>query len=193
MMDQKPKPFYVALCGASVIEKALLAEAIRASMPNDDVVVVQGIDPFGGARESTFDLKTLTVQSMWITEASWLDQEIKLQQRSRVFIDSIVDRFALTRLANLNMDLHFNRVLSHYLSEYTLLVYVPLQAPRYPVQVKIDAELRRIIHRRAIPVQVVLGTIEQKCELVNAAVRLRIGDLKDLECVPDVNPVSEVA
>lgn len=192
-MDQKLKPFYIALCGASLVEKSALAESLRASMFPDEVAVVHGADPFGGMREGDFDLKNLTVQAMWVIEAGWLDQEIKLQQRSRVFVDSIVDRFALTRLANLNMDLHFNRVLNQYLTEYTLLVYVPLPEVRSPLQNKIDAELRRIIYRRSLPAQVVSGTLEQKRDLITAALRLRTGDLKDLECVPAPISPSEVA
>lgn len=192
-MDQKLKPFYIALCGASLVEKSALAESLRASMFPDEVAVVHGADPFGGMREGDFDLKNLTVQAMWVIEAGWLDQEIKLQQRSRIFVDSIVDRFALTRLANLNMDLHFNRVLNQYLTEYTLLVYVPLPEVRSPLQNKIDAELRRIIYRRSLPAQVVSGTLEQKRDLITAALRLRTGDLKDLECVPAPISPSEVA
>lgn len=191
-MEQKSKPFCIALCGASVVEKSALAEAIRASMFPDEVAVVHGADPFGGVRESDFDLKTLTVSSMWIVEAGWLDQETKLQQRPRIFVDSIIDRFALTRLANLNMDLHFNRVLSQYLTEYTLLVYVPLPEVRSPLQVMIDTEIRRIIYRRSFSAQVVLGTIEQKRDLVTSALRLRVGDLKDLEVAPAPVPPSVV-
>ncbi len=179
---------FIALTGAQGTGKSTVAEALKPQLDkllDTDVTLVQGVAR--QLRDKGFAIdKDATVESKWAIEAAYADLEQKLRHTPKLFCRSIVDRFAYTKATGLEMDLYFNRVIIPYINEYDVLFYIPVEDriplvadgvrnPDVEFQKLVDKCIRQVIFEYAIPVQVLVGTVEQRTETALAAIKLNLG------------------
>lgn len=187
-VDRRLDAPYIVLCGAQGTGKSTLAEAIKPNLEQllgKEVHLIQGVGRQVKSKGFSID-KDATLESKWAIEAAYLDIETRLKHSPKLFCRSVIDRFAYARANNQDFEIYFQRIVPTTIQEYHLLIYVPIEESVPLVddglrntdveyQKRVDAQIRQILIEYNVPVQVVLGTVEQRLSAAMSAIKLRLG------------------
>jgi hypothetical protein len=111
-----------------------------------------------------------------------LAREALLSDTSKISCRTLLDGYAYARTNSLNMDAYYEAMLPK-LSQYHVLLYIPVEnfVPFVPqpnrslgYRRRVDVELRKLIRRYRIPVQVAKGTLDFRTEVAVEAIKLRV-------------------
>jgi hypothetical protein len=181
--------FTVAFTGAVEGVKEHLAEAVKRRLDavlKRDMAIVRSDVEHQALDPAATVLGGLNVRTVFAIEGVYIEVDRALVGRPKIFCRSIVDRYATVRAHGLNMELHFERSFKKHIDEYGLLVYCPmddsLYGPLFPKEERdfslsdrVDREIRHLIREHNLPVQIVLGGLQERCDLVVQAVKLKMG------------------
>lgn len=185
----KKKDFTVAFTGSAEIAKEQLADAVKRRLDavlKRDITIVRGDIEHSALDPQTTVQGGLSLRTVFAIEGAYLEVEKSLVGRPKLFCRSIIDRYATVRAHGLKMDMHFERSLAKHVAEYDLLVYCPADSSMrgalflgedsdFSLSEKVDKEIRLLVRENKLPIQLVLGTVQARCDLVVQSVKLKLG------------------
>lgn len=187
--ERRSKSLFIAFAGAQGTGKSTLAAALKPEVEkliNRSVTLIEGVARTMKDKGFAID-KDATLDSKWAIEAAYTRIEQQLKDEPKIFCRSVIDRFAYARAGGIDMDMYYEKMVPAYINmEYDVILYTPIEErvvlvgdgvrntdPAY--QRKVDTEIRKILKDYQVPMQIMKGSVEDRCALAMEYIRLRLG------------------